>query len=53
VSLIPSIAVNPVHPFNPKYLEWNSPYLDLELTIQVYRGGMVNHTYMLICTFPS
>jgi len=29
------------NPFNPKYLEWYSPYLYLDLTIQVCRGDKV------------
>jgi len=30
------------NPFNPKYIEWYSPSLALEHTIQVCRGEMVN-----------
>jgi len=32
-----------VNPYNPKYIEWYSPCLDLEHTIQVWRGGCVNY----------
>jgi len=30
-----------VNPFNPKYLEWYSPCLDLEHTKQVCRGERI------------
>jgi len=30
-----------INPFKPKYLEWNSPSLDLEYTIQICRGERV------------
>jgi len=36
-----------INPFNSKYLEWYSPYLDLEHTIQVCRGERVNTTFNL------
>jgi len=32
-----------VNAFNPKYLEWYSPCLDLEHTIQVCRGERVKN----------
>jgi len=33
-----------INPSKPKYLEWYSPYLDLEHTIQVCRGERVKYT---------
>jgi len=39
-----------LHPFNPKYLEWYSPCLDLEHTIQVCRGESVNYVVVNIYT---
>jgi len=36
------------NPFNPKYLEWYSPYLDLEHTIQICRGERINHNKIVI-----
>jgi len=30
-----------INRFNPKYLEWYSPSLDLEHTVQIYRGERV------------
>jgi len=37
-----------INPFNPKHLEWYSPSLDLEHTIQVCRGEPfhVLYTYL-------
>jgi len=37
-----------LNPFNPKYLEWYSPYLDMGHTIQVCRGERVNICKYLI-----
>jgi len=35
--------VHTYNPFNPKYLEWYSPFFDMEYTIQVCRGERVNY----------
>jgi len=39
-----------LNPFNPKYLEWYSPCLDLEHTIQVCRGERVKTIVLSLYT---